>query len=173
MAFASSLTQLRRTRYKRAAANSRFDKPAQWICSVWPHVPVAGEMDGFDRYQFITKTIEGDVNEQTVNNAIVAGMGFRWSDETNSWSNAAVSQANLELCGRISKTFPPNFLNDGVANGMLERQLPQAEDIQKGLAEYVENHFGEEYTKHCRDSGDVDFFRREVVAKWLHMFADF
>mmetsp|Transcript_9261 Transcript_9261/g.27859 ORF Transcript_9261/g.27859 Transcript_9261/m.27859 type:complete len:174 (+) Transcript_9261:157-678(+) len=173
MAFTPVLTGWQRTRLGKLKSSARVSSSARWACSAWPRVPIAREMNGFDRYQFITKTIEGEVDEQTVNNAIAAGMGFRWSEETDSWSKGAVSQDNCELCERISETFPPNFLRDGVANEILERQLPQTEDVQKGLADYVEHHYGEELTKHCRESGDADFFRREVAIKWLHMFADF
>lgn len=121
----------------------------------------------------MSKAIAGEVEDEVMNNAVIAAMGFVWNEENNSWSVEGAQQKYIDLCNRIGGTFPPSFISDDIASELLEYTLPQTEEIQAGLNDHIEVIFGEDITKISRKQCDKRFLRREVIVKWLHMYGEF
>jgi hypothetical protein len=136
--------------------------------------PVAPSlMDQFARHKFMMDVLDGTAGSAEISGVIALVLGFKLDVTTGTWSAQDVSDP---FFAKFASGPPQDILADDESLMRLESRFREGDDdgrVAEGLDVVVETYHGSELTKIQREAGDDDFRRREIVAKYLHMFGGF
>jgi hypothetical protein len=129
--------------------------------------------DKFDRFMFLKQILDGSASSEVVSGALALVVGFEYDAASRTWSGANVKDDFFRAYGDCPSR---DVLVDAAAVGHLSARIAEGDDDGargEALNVVIEAMHGTELTKIMRNQGDADFARREVLAKFLHMFGGF
>jgi hypothetical protein len=154
---------------RRATGAAEYIQPAGVVAAPVPLML----RDRFERYVFMQRLLDGSADLQTLAGVVAVTAGFAWDSAADTWS---ADGGTLDCFIQYGDVPPTDVLGDAPLIARLEAFL--AEDDETGVKSEALNVVvdvmgGAEMVRILRAEKDEDFRRREVVAKFLHMYGDF
>lgn len=141
---------------------------------------IVSKWSNFDKHKFLQRVLAGSTPDAHVDYVIATFLGFELVDAAkDKWSGKGVTDDYWKQFG----DRPPKFLADSDDGDELSGPFQRLQELLKDgdddgkrgqfLSDMIETYHGQEITKIQRNSGDADFRKRELCAKWLHHFGFF
>lgn len=130
-------------------------------------------LDPFDRHVFLKSVLDGSVPTRVVSGMLAHIVGFKYDPFVGRWHSAKVKDEYFKAFG---DTPPNDVIADDDTIAHLEDRLEDGDDDgvrAEGLEVVVETLHGMEMSKIQRNSGDDEFRRRCVLAKFFHLHGGF